>query len=547
MGSQGSYSHVQIVCSSPIGSGINQIISLSVAGQIANFTTNALFSYNSPSLVSISPSSATTIGGTLLTISGSSFDTFGFVTINSIICNVSTWSQSLVVVISPPGSGINVNVVLTTVSSLNSSATPLIFSFLPPSRSPISPSSASTAGGSSITVYGANFGSGMNISIGGVDCPITSITYSSVVCKLPSGYGVNLQVIAIYNSQSSNSILFSYSAPSISQILPPSASTNGNITITVYGSSFGPSGAGGYLTFGIISVTTTFWNHSMITFILPSGQGTNFQIFIVQNSLTSNAGLFSYSAPQLLSISPSNGPSGPQANLAVLAISGTSFGTGSPLPSVTIGGKSATVINSTHNLLYCVCPSGIGTNLQVVVIVASQISSNYLTFGYDAPVILSVSPQTITTQGSSTISLIGTSFGISGAVVTVGGTSCTDINQPTDNLITCTAPAGQGTDVVIRVTVSGQSSSYSRFNYSAPTITSLSPVFGPTNGGTVLTLTGTSFGSIGSVTLNGFSCVVIPGSYSHTRLQFITPAGINTTLTVVITVYGQCDSSMQKF
>ena len=138
--------------------------------------------------------------------------------------------------------------------------------------------------------------------------------------------------------------------------------------------------------------------------------------------------------------------------------------------------------------------------------VASQASTSNGNLNYDAPTLAAVSPTTATTSGGSTLTLTGTSFGATGALVSVGNLNC-PVTFQNHTLVACTLPAGVGQSLSVTLTAAGQASNAKSFSYSAPIITSLSPASGPTQGGQIMTIFGTSLGnSQGAVTFGGFPC-----------------------------------------
>ena len=70
------------------------------------------------------------------------------------------------------------------------------------------------------------------------------------------------------------------------------------------------------------------------------------------------------------------------------------------------------------------------------------------------------------------------------------------------------------------------------FSYQAPSVTSVSPTNGPTQGNINVTFFGSSFGLSGVVTFNGLSIPVI--DRSHTYLTIVLPAGVGTPSVVVM-------------
>jgi hypothetical protein len=100
----------------------------------------------------------------------------------------------------------------------------------------------------------------------------------------------------------------------------------------------------------------------------------------------------------------------------------------------------------------------------------------------------------------------GTSFGVSGQTVTVGGVDCPVLFE-NHTVITCALPNGQGTSQAVYVTVAGQSNPTARFfNYGAPLIAAVFPPSVSTAGATNITLSGKWFGLSGVVVISGQVC-----------------------------------------
>lgn len=61
------------------------------------------------------------------------------------------------------------------------------FAYDVPRITSVSPSSADTSGGASITLAGSNFGTSATATIGGANCPVTFQTHFQIVCTVPAG------------------------------------------------------------------------------------------------------------------------------------------------------------------------------------------------------------------------------------------------------------------------------------------------------------------------------------------------------------------------
>jgi alpha-tubulin suppressor-like RCC1 family protein len=165
-----------------------------------------------------------------------------------------------------------------------------------------------------------------------------------------------------------------------------------------------------------------------------------------------------------------------------------------------------------------------------------------------APTVASISPNTGSTAGGTSVTLTGTDFtGATG--VTIGGVSATSVVVTNATTITCTTPAGTaGTASVLVTTPGGTNAANTLYTYVAPppTLASLSPASGVTAGGTSVTLTGTNFTGATDVTIGGAaatSVVVV----NDTTLTATTPAGTAGTASVLVTTPGGTNAANTLF
>jgi hypothetical protein len=129
--------------------------------------------------------------------------------------------------------------------------------------------------------------------------------------------------------------------------------------------------------------------------------------------------------------------------------------------------------------------------------------------------------------------VIITGTNLTGGTVTFGGTPATcTVDSPTQ--ITCTSPAHAAGPVdVVVTTPGGAATSAGGFTYIPQTITSITPNFGPTGGGTAVTIVGYGFTGATSIKFGGTegTCTVV----SDTQITCVTPAHQAGPVDVVIT------------
>src|SRR5262249_18522752 len=126
--------------------------------------------------------------------------------------------------------------------------------------------------------------------------------------------------------------------------------------------------------------------------------------------------------------------------------------------------------------------------------------------------------------------------------VSFGSAAAYNFTVISDSAIVATAPAGTGGTIDVTVTTfSGTSSTSSSDHYtynavSAPTVTALDISSGATGGGTAVTLTGTGFDTVSSVSFGGVAASFLV--VSPTSIVATSPAEAAGTIDVSVTNAG---------
>jgi outer membrane autotransporter protein len=214
--------------------------------------------------------------------------------------------------------------------------------------------------------------------------------------------------------------------------------------------------------------------------------------------------LFTYVAPRptVTSVLPDSGPTrgGTQ-----VTITGTNF-TGAP--EVRFGGSLATnvvVVNATT--ITAITPAhATGTvNVRVTTPGGSGTGVSLFTYVTRAPTVISVAPPTGPTAGGTAVAIRGTN--LTGATaVAFGGRPATNVVVVSPTVITAVTPAHAAGPVDVTVTTpGGTATGASLFTYERPdpTVISVSPHSGTTEGGTAVTITGRNLTGATAVRFGG--------------------------------------------
>ncbi|WP_346534398.1 IPT/TIG domain-containing protein [Micromonospora sp. DPT] len=159
------------------------------------------------------------------------------------------------------------------------------------------------------------------------------------------------------------------------------------------------------------------------------------------------------------------------------------------------------------------------------------------------PTVSAVTPTSGPTAGGTVVTVRGT--GLTGATeVRFGAAAATGVSVVDDTTLTAVAPAGSGT-VDVRVTTPGGTSPTSiaaRYTYRlAPTVTAISPTFGPATGGTTVTITGSQF--TGTTVVRFGTATARYTVASDTKITAVAPAGSGTVDVRVTTPDGTSPTS----
>ncbi|MEV8333311.1 IPT/TIG domain-containing protein [Streptomyces niveus] len=239
--------------------------------------------------------------------------------------------------------------------------------------------------------------------------------------------------------------------------------------------------------------------------------------------------------PTISTITPSQGPT---TGGTTVTLTGTGM-TGST--AVRFGSTNATsfTVNSATQITAASPPHAAGA--VAVIVVNPTGNSNSVTFTYvvaQVPVVTSVAPSSGPTAGGTSVTLTGTGF-TGATAVTFAGLPATSFTVNSATQITAVTPAGSDGAAVVTVTTPGGTSAPDAFFFYAapPVLISGAPAQGPTTGGVVVTLTGSSLLNASAVrfgSTNATSFTVV----SATQITATAPPGTGSSPITVITPGG---------
>eukprot|EP00808_Paulinella_micropora_P025852 g8107.t1 len=567
-----------LTCRLAAGGGVGLPVQLIAGGQSSFPASLMFFTYFKPVITGLNPRTGPTSGLTevrdsyALTVTGGYFsepgqpfrpavtlvDPAGLTPTRS--CPLVRWADGEIVCALPAGEGTGLEVA---VSLANQSGTsrPILFSYLPPQLSGLSPRTGPTQG-SLLQISGRSFGTRGTVKIGNFSCVPDNLqldwSHTFITCRLGAGYGTALAITITAGGQSASnsSLAFSYSAPQIFELIPDTGMAVGSVAggnvdyIRIRGTSF--DDAPGVVTVHgeVVQLKPGSWNHTSVEFLYPPGSGLAEVRLTTRRGYQSDPAIFRYGSPTVSSLQPAavttgGGPAGSR----VLTVYGAGFGGVKTNVNVSVAGRPCPVLTVEQTKLTCTPPEGQGVDKPVQVLIGEVASTGDIYLDYSDPVLTGIRPSVGPTTGGFALTLTGNSLGTTRGSVTVGGEACPITSQQHERVV-CTAPPGLGSGRAVQLVLANevdQSSNVLTFSYSPPIIDSISPAFGPTLGGTLLTIDGQNLGQVApvlvrpEVQIGGRPCLGLT-LLSPLRLTCITPAGTGADLSVRVFLLSQASS-----
>jgi hypothetical protein len=537
-------------------------VTVSLAGGDSTVLKDGFTFVAAPSLAAVTPSSLSMRGGTQLTITGTGLDAGASVALDGRACtSVTIASATSLTCLAPAGAPGKAALVVTNAdgqaATLPDAVTYLVDAS--PTVASVAPAYGPVAGGTEITITGANFLSAPIVTLDGGECTsATLVSATQIKCTTPAGTrGAKKLAIALEGgAAAAKEGAFTYvdgGAPLVGAVAPASGPLTGGTTITITGAGFVDGASvkiGGVACLGI-----TVLSAATVTCTTPAGAYGAKDVVVtnVDAQAATKAGAFAYTngtAPTVTTISPNFGP--PAGNTAVRVV-GAGFASGA---TVLVDGASCTGVSVVDSsTIDCTTPAGTyGAKAVVVRNPDLQQATLAAAFTYRAgqpPSLAFLAPNTGPLAGNVTVTLTGANF-LAGATVQINGSSCASPTVVDATTVTCTVPAGSyGGKSVILFNPDGQYATLANgFTYTAgpaPTLATVDPNLGPAAGGTTLTVQGSGFQSGAQVTIGGVACAS-QTFVDATQLTCVTPSGSYGAKTVAVTnVDGQTVSLASGF
>ena len=363
-------SATQISATAPAGSGV-VTVSVNVNGTLSAPGPQAQFSYDGPTVTSVSPIAGPLAGGTAITIRGTNFTSASIVTIgNQTVVPVFVDPTTLTATTPGVGAGIAAHVRVTTGSGQSPESPADVFTYTSgPIVDSINPDNGPTLGGTIVIITGKNFSAPLSVSFAGI--PATSFNVNSAtqitVLSPPNGTAGPADVRVTRNADVSpvgpmTKFTYISATPKVTALTPNSGSTFGGAEVTITGLGFTGAACPGAVKFGSIAAAScTVVNDTTITTVAPPN----------------------VAGPTVVTVSTLNGTSDIVPNFTYISPGGTGGGSAPPAPSP--GGTMTLTLYSRWTLITWTGPAGVfvsdairGTGVPGGTDLSGRISAVYL-------------------------------------------------------------------------------------------------------------------------------------------------------------------------
>ena len=485
---------------------------VTVADEAGTSTGGPKYTYvpPAPTVESVSPTKGPTAGGTIVTIRGANFQASAGVTVGAAASHVDVRSESEIVATTPAQPAGSYEVTVTDEGGASTGGPR--YTYVPaPTVESVFPAKGPIAGGTTLVIEGANFQAGAAVTVGAPASHVYVVSESEILATTPAQSAGSYEVnVSDEGGSSTGGPRYSYvpPAPSVESVSPAKGPITGGMTVTIKGAHFQAAAS---VTIGAAASHVEVRSESELVATTPAQSAGSYEVIVSDEGGSSTGGpRYTYvpPAPSVESVSPAKGPT---TGGMIVTITGANF---QAAASVTIGAAASHVEVRSESELVATTPAEPAGSYEVTVTDEGGTSTGGPRYTYvpPAPTVESVSPAKGPTTGGTTVTIKGASFQASAGVTIGAAASHVEVRSESELVATTPAePAGS-----YEVTVAdegGTSTGGPKYTYAppVPTIESVSPIKGPTAGGTTVTIKGANF-EVGS-------SVTIGGSASHVEVR----------------------------
>lgn len=522
-----------------------------------------------PVITSVEPATGSTAGGDLVTVLGRNFGG-GTVTIGGQPTQFdaylsATCSQTWCTVDTPPGTAGNAPVVVGLPDGTSSK--PATFHYVlpgPPVVTAVEPSSGWLSSSTQVLIFGQNLADTTGISFGGTSLDpdnIQQCTQDECTVSVPGGTRAGPADVAVTTPFGTNAATpaaqFTFLQPTITSVSPRSGLTIGGSPVTVTGTNLAtatiyfnlPEGYGGESAPGWQCTDTRCTGPLPEDFPLPSGTVDVYASAGDDLSPTTSpftaADKFTYLTTPLPVVTGVSPDSGPDIGGDLVTVTGNYLTDG----TMQFGGSGVTTSCTQTECTGLSAASDVDgpadVTVQTPIGVSAKTAADKFTYlKTESPVVTGVSPASGPAGGGTPVVITGKS--LTSGNVNFGEVPATDVTCTSDTSCSALSPAGAvgAVDVTVQAAYgTSPTTPADRFTYlkpPPPTVTAISPAFGPQTGGASVTVTGTNL-LAGTVSFG--PTAAIDSSCTQTTCTATQPPGSPGTVHVSVQTAGGTSAS----
>ena len=450
---------------------------------------------------------------------------------------------------SPAGSG-TADITVKTAGGTSTAGTGDQFTYRAmPTVTTISQKEGPSAGGTSVTINGTNFTKTSEVRFGpNLATEVEFKSATELVAKTPAGSGtVDVFVKTAGGTAATGSgEEFTYRAPpAVSSVSPKEGGEAGGTVVTIDGENLE---AAKKVTFGGVSAKIRTDSGGAIEVESPAHAAGTVDIVVTTeggSSPTHSADEFTYrGVPTVTAISPSEGP---EAGGTSVKVNGTSF---TKTSEVSFGSKAATEVEfKSPTEVIAKSPAGAGiVDVRVTSAGGTSTTSAADEFSYrGVPTVSSISPNEGSEAGGTAVTITGTNF-TKASEVSFGSKAATEVEFKSPTELVAKSPSGSAGVHVTVTTAGGTSSpsSSSEFTYrGTPSVTSVQPEEGLTEGNTTVTIKGEKLEKATQVKFGGALATILNDSSGE--IEVSTPPHVAEAVEVCVVTPGGTSCKVAAF
>ena len=309
-----------------------------------------------PTISSVLPNSGPVVGGTVVTITGTDFQSGATVTFGQTPAAVVFSSATQLLATTPAHAPGTVDVIVRnpdTQSAMVSGG----FTYQPvpaPTTISLLPTSGPEAGGTLVTVWGTNFLAGATVSFGGVAAASVTVTSATQLGAVTPPHAAGVVDVRVTNPDDQFATLvgaFTYGTPppAIISISPSSGTIAGDTSVTITGTGFQPGVPGTTVTFGAVAGTgVNVLSSTKIQVTTPAHAvgAVDVRVTNPDSQSATLAGGYTYvTSPVIAALSVDSGLS---IGGTPVTIRGSNFAGGATVTFGAVPAASVNVVNSTQ-------------------------------------------------------------------------------------------------------------------------------------------------------------------------------------------------------